>query len=66
MTTTFLNTKINEVEIEIPDNSKYITTQEFNKLTAEYFVAGLKQAALMSKADFDNKLISFNKKNYLK
>ena len=66
MTTTFLNTKINEVEIEIPDNSKYITTQEFNNLAAEYFVAGLKQATLMSKADFDNKLMSFNKKNYLK
>ena len=35
MTTTVLNTKISEVENKIPDNSKYITTQEFNKLTGE-------------------------------
>ena len=66
MTTTFLNTKINEIEIEIPDNSEYITPQEFNKLTAKYFAARLNQTALISKVDFDNKLISFNKKNYLK
>ena len=66
MTTTFLNTKINEIEIEIPDNSEYITPQEFNKLTAKYFAARLNQAALISKVDSDNKLISFNKKNYLK
>ena len=37
MTTTVLNTKISEVENKIPDNSKYITTQEFNKLTAKKF-----------------------------
>ena len=37
MTTTVLNTKTSEVENKIPDNSKYITTQEFNKLTAENF-----------------------------
>ena len=61
MTTTVLNSKISEVENEIPDNSKYITTQEFNKLTAENFAARLTQANLVNKTDFDNKLTSFNK-----
>ena len=66
MSTTVLNTKINEVKNEIPDNSKYITTQECNKLTAENFEARLKQANLMNKIDFDNKITSFNEINYLK
>ena len=61
MTTTILNTKISEVENKIPDDSKYITTQKFNKLTAENFAARLKQADLVNKTDFDNKLASFNK-----
>ena len=59
MTTTVLNTKISEVENKIPDNSKYITTQEFNKLTADVFAARVKQADLVNKTDFDNKLTSF-------
>ena len=63
MTTTVLNTKIGEVENKVPDHSKYITTKKFNKLTAENFAAILKQANLVSKTDFDNKLISFNRKN---
>ena len=62
MTTTVLNTKINEVENKIPNHDKYITTPEFNKSTAENFAARLKQANLISKIDFDNKLTSFNKK----
>ena len=62
MTTAVLNTKINEVENKIPDHAKYITTQEFNKLTAERFTARLKQTNLVSKTDFDNKLINFNKR----
>ena len=62
VTTTVLNTKTGEVENKIPDNSKNITTQEFNKLTAENFAARLKQANLVSKTDFYNKLISFNKR----
>ena len=66
MSTTVLNTKISEVKNEIPDNSKYITTQEYNKLTAESFEARLKQANLMNKIDFDNKITSFNEINYLK
>ena len=56
-----LNTKIREVEKKIPDNSTYITTQAFKKLTAENFEARLKQADLMNKTDFDNKLTGFNR-----
>ena len=56
MITTVLITKISEVENKIPDNSKYITSHEFNTLAAENFAAGLKQAHLMNKTDFDNKL----------
>ena len=60
VTTTVLNTKIGQLK-NIPDQVKYVTTQEFNKLTAENFAARLKQANLVSKTDFDNKLISFNR-----
>ena len=57
MTATVLNTKISDAENKIPDPAKYIITQEFNKLTAENFKERLK-----SKADFDYKLIIFNRK----
>ena len=61
VTTTVLDTKIGEVENKIPDHAKYITTQEFNKLTAWNFAVRLKkQANLVSKTDFDNKLKSFH------
>ena len=52
------------------DHSKCITTQEFNKLTAENFTARLKQANIVAKvdiayfiekADFDDKLRYFLK-----
>ena len=62
MTTTVLNTKIGEVENKIPDHVKDITTQEFNKLIAEKVAARLKQANLVIKTDFHNKLISFSTK----
>ena len=62
VTTNVLNTKISEVEEKIPDHAKYITTQEFNKLTAENLTARLTQTNLLNKTDFDNKLIGFNKK----
>ena len=62
VTTTALNTKISEVENKIPNHDKYITTPEFNKLTAENFTARLKQANLVTKTDFDKKLTSFNRK----
>ena len=61
MTTTVLNTKISKVENKISDNSKNITTQEFNELTEENFAAKLKQSDLVNKTDFDNKLTSFNR-----
>ena len=32
VTTTVLNTEIIEVKNKVPDSSKYINTQEFNKL----------------------------------
>ena len=58
------NTKINETEKKISDDShdKYIT--EINKLTSENFVTRLKQANLSSKsgiANFVNKIDSDNK-----
>ena len=62
VTTTVLNTKINEVENKISNHDKYITTPEFNKLTAGSFVARLKQANLVTKTDFDNKLTSYNRR----
>ena len=62
MTPTVLNTKIGEVENKIPDYAKYIANQELNKSTAENFAARLTQANSVSKTDFDNKLISFNRK----
>ena len=37
--------------------------QKFNKFTAEIFDARLARANLVTKTDFDNKLISLNKKN---
>ena len=56
--------KVNEIEKKIADNShdKYITTPEFNKLTAENFAARLVQANLVTKTDFDNNLSSLNNK----
>ena len=60
MTTTVLNRKISEVENKISNHDKYITTLalEFNRLTAERLI----QANSVSKNNFDNKLISFNRK----
>ena len=61
MTTTTSNTKISEVENKVPDNSKYIVTEELNKSSVWNVTARLKQADIVNKIDFDNKLISFNK-----
>ena len=58
MTTTISNTKNSEVENKVSDNSKYITTQKFNKLTAEDFAVRLKQADLVNKTDFEYQLIA--------
>ena len=56
------NTKISEIEKKTTDHNhgKYITTPEFNKLTGENFDARLKQANLVTKADFDDELKSLN------
>ena len=62
VTTTVHNTKISESKNKVPNHDKCITTPEFNKLTAENFTARLKQANLVTKTDFDNKLTSFNRK----
>ena len=58
------NTKISEIENKITtdhDHDKYITTQEFNKLTAESFTARLAKANLRSKS-----YILFRKKERFK
>ena len=61
-TTNNLKTKVNEVGNKIPNHDKYITTTtELNELTAENFVVRLKQANLVTKPDFDNKLTSYNR-----
>ena len=62
VTPTVLNSKISEIENKIPDHAKVITTQGFNKLTAGNVATRLKQVNLVSKTNFDNKLISFNRK----
>ena len=62
MTTSVSNTTISEVENKIPDNAKYITTQEFNELKAESFEARLNQVDLVNKTDFYDKLTNFNKR----
>ena len=57
-----MNTKISEAENKIPNHDKFITTPEFNKLTVESFGARLKQADLVNKTEFYNKLTSFNRR----
>ena len=42
------------------NHDKYITTQEFNKLSTENFNARLAQANLIAKTDFDAKLQSLS------
>ena len=44
------------------NHDEYITTPEFNKLTAEVFDAKLAQANLVTKTDFDDKLKGLNQK----
>ena len=57
--------------VELKNYAKYITTKEFNKLKANNLTATLKQVKLASEndfanfvneTDFDNKLLSFNKR----
>ena len=43
-------------------HNKYITTPEFNKVTAENFAARLTKANLITKTDFNSKLSNLNRK----
>ena len=61
-----LNTKLAEIGNKTIDFSKHIATPEFNKFTGEIFDAKIKQANLVGKNDFDDKLISLNKKIQIK
>ena len=56
--------KILDIEKKVTDHDhdKYITTPEFNKLTAENFATRLAQVNLIIKEDFDNRLMSLNRK----
>ena len=67
------NTKTNEIEKKITDHNhgKYITTPKFDKFAVETFDLRLKRVNLVSKTDianfvkkkdFDNKLLSLNKR----
>ena len=53
------NIKVTEIESKLNNNHD---TSEFNKLTAYVFNARLAQANLITKADFDAKFLSLNKK----
>ena len=64
------NTKVNEIEKKTThhNHDKYVTTQEFNKLTTENFNARFVQANLVPKLlliiicpVFDNKLSRLNR-----
>ena len=59
-------TKISELEKKLTDHvhDQYITTPENNTLAADVFNARLAQEHLITKTDFDAKLLSLNKKNY--
>ena len=58
------DTKVSELEKKLTfhKHDKYITTTEFNKLTAEISAARLTQANLIAKIDFDIKLSILNRK----
>ena len=58
------NTKVNGIEKKVTDHShnKYITTPKFNTLTSENIAARLVQGYLVTKTDFDDKLIKLNRK----
>ena len=59
VTANVLKIKMREVENKILNHVKNISTPEFDKLTSKSFEARLKQADLVKKPDFQNKLRSF-------
>ena len=58
------NTKVAEIENKLNNHNhdKYIDTTEFNKLAANVFNVRIAQANLVTKTDFDAKLLSLNRK----
>ena len=56
--------KLMKLKKKVTDHkyNKYVTTPKFNKLTAENFSARLAQANLLTKTDFDDKLLNLNRK----
>ena len=58
------NTKVTDIENKLNNhnNDKFIDTQEFNKLAADVFNARIAQANLITKTDFDAKLLNLNRK----
>ena len=58
------NTKITAIEKKLTNHNhdKYITTPEFNTLSADVFNARLAQANLVTKTDFDNSVSSLDSK----
>ena len=58
------DTKITEIEKKLTDHNhdKYITTPDFNTLSASVFNARIAQANLITRTDFDGKLSSLNRK----
>ena len=60
----YYNTNISEIGKKISDRNqdKYITNPKFNKLTTENFKARLAQANLVTKTDFDIKLLDISKR----
>ena len=51
-----------KLRTKFPNHDTYITTPEFIKLTAESSAVKLKQADLVNKTDFDNKLTNLNRR----
>ena len=58
------HTKVTEIENKLNNHNldKYIDTSEFNKLALDVFNARLTQANLVTKTDFDAKLLGINRK----
>ena len=56
--------KISEIENKVINyyHDKYITTSKFSTLTTKKFAARIAQSNLVTKTDFDNKLMILNKK----
>ena len=58
------NTKVTEIENKLANHNhdKYIDTSEFSTLATNFLNARLAQANLITKVDFDTKLLSLNLK----